>query len=181
MALFESFEKGVRTFSLMDPKDVKFEWRQACCFWWGKYSKSDPELSEVFKTLLCGAPFEKFCANWQTTADANQIIFSFPAERPEELSVVAISAKGGRASVNVIIDPIGQRMGLDDDGYPTIVRRFGGRPPQPVQAVIMPAPVPSKAVLEEARENAALVASAENVATALNKLVEISAQAKAKS
>jgi hypothetical protein len=178
MALYENVENGIRTIQITESKDVEFEWRRACFFWWGKYSDNDPDTREALIALISSSPFTKFCANWQADAGKNnQILFSFPVDQPEELTITAIAVKKGEATFHKIVDPKTQKMGLDDNGRPTISRRFGGTPPKPVKALIVPPPAPSKAIVEEATATAHLRASAERVSAALKQLVAVSEKA----
>jgi hypothetical protein len=135
--LLENVVEGARILTLTRPKEIASDWPAACRIWRSEYCRTNEGLNrsdevEVadFYAALFGfnGPIQKFRALWENCPRAESISFSFRADRPINLEILARVKKDGAHLSYVIADlrsngaAFTAIFGVDEDGHLRIIQ-----------------------------------------------------------
>jgi hypothetical protein len=135
--LLENVVEGARLLTLTEPKEIGFDWPAACRIWRAEYCRmnkglnhsDEVEVADFYAALFgFNGPIQKFRALWEKCPRAESISFSFPADRPTNLEVLARVKKDG-AQLSYLIADLRSNgasstaiFGVDDDGRLRIIQ-----------------------------------------------------------
>jgi hypothetical protein len=135
--LLEQVMEGARILTLAEPKEIAFDWPAACRLWHAEYRRmneglnrsDEADVAEFYAALFgFNGPIKKFRALWENCPGAESISFSFSADRPTNLEILARVKKDGAQLIYVIADfqsngaSSTTLFGVDEEGHLRIIQ-----------------------------------------------------------